>query len=94
MLYAFVFTRKVPCPRTVTLRTVVPRLDYLDDLCGAPLLPKEARHRRGAAPPRPRKTETGADGLDVELYAILGSHHDVCQQDSRDKHEDTLLSKF
>ena len=71
---------KLPA-KVPSLRAVVLRLDYLDDLCGAPLLPKEARHRRGAAPPRPpRKTETGADGPDVELYPILGSHHGVCNR--------------
>ena len=35
------------------------RLDYLDDLCGAPLLPKEARYRRGAQPVRRPPPEIG-----------------------------------
>lgn len=52
------------CGSWIRLLRLGPRLDYLDDLCGAPLLPKEARHRRrpvapGAAKAAPRDVSGG-----------------------------------
>ncbi|CAJ1425370.1 unnamed protein product, partial [Effrenium voratum] len=38
------------------------QLDYLDDICGAPLLPKEARHRRRAPAARPPPGASQAAG--------------------------------